>query len=189
MRSRPRRHALEGQGVIVTRARAALRRVAAQFGEITSADDVSVEVRTADGLRLALSYDPGNYIFSRVYNLTIAVDLPADSAVPGDVVLSHRGGSPHYARSGAAAAGPELDALNRELQAHFDGIDLIRSRITGAGGRRRVVLTPMGGSYVWVLIPPVFSATAFPAGEPERILALIRALASWRAGSAAPAAA
>lgn len=190
LRPRARRHALAGQGLIVTRARAALRRVAAQFGEITRADDTSVEVRTSDGLSLTLSYDPGDYVFSRVYNLTVTATLPADSAVPGDLVLSHRNGGSRYARKRASGSGDRaLDALNAAVGERIERVDLLRSEVSGPKGGRTVTLTPLGGAYVWVLIPPVFKATAFPPGEPERMLDLIRALASWRADSVASAAA
>lgn len=186
---RARRHALEGQGLIVNRARAALGRVATQFGEVTRVDHTSVEVRTADGMSLTLSYDPGNYVFSRVYNLTVTATLPAESAVPGDIVLTHRGrGGSRYARKGASGpADRRIDALNAAVSGHLAKIDLLKSETAGPAGARKVTLTPMGGSYVWVLIPPVFKATAFPAGEPERIIDLIRALGAWRAGSAVPA--
>ena len=184
-----RRHALAGDGPIVGRARAALRRVAEQFGEVTSTDRTTVTVRTPEGLVLELSYDPGNYVFSRVYNLTIRAALPASSRVPGGITVSHRDrGGPRF--EGAQAGSRTLDALNREFGAQLGGIDLLRGEVAGAGNDRSVTLTPLGGSFVWVLLPPVFHATAFPAGEPQRIRTLIAALADWEPReAAAPAAA
>ncbi len=170
------RHALAGHGPIVDRARSALRRVAAQFGEITGSTQTDVEVRTTDGIVLRLSYDPGNYVFSRVYNLTITAVLPSDTPIPAGLRLSHR------ARTGAAyvpsrssdVAAPGVEALNRVLRSHLAGIDLHSSTTAMSRGRKTITLSPLGGSFVWVLIPPVFKATAFPPGEPGRILDLIR---------------
>lgn len=182
---RERRHALAGTGPIVDRARRALAAVAAQFGEVTESTQTAVSVRTSGGIPLTLSYDPGNYLFSRVYNLTIAVELPAEGTVPAGLSLSHRdrGGSRLVAANGGS---PGLDALNATLRAHLDGIDLVSLRTERTGDGVTATLTPMGGSFVWVLIPPIFKATAFPSGEPERILGLIRALRSQTPASAAP---
>lgn len=180
---RSRRDALAGEGPIVDRARAALRRTAEQFGAVVDADRTSVAVRTRDGIELTLGYDPGNYIFSRVYNLRLTAELPADTAVPGDLELSHRGaGDPRFVRRGdrrGSPAAPGLDALNERIGTYLGRIDLIKAEISGPKHARRLSLVPMGGSYVWVLIPPVFKATAFPAGEPDRILDLVRSLRTW----------
>jgi len=62
--------------------------------------------------------------------------------------------------------------LNAVAGPHLAKIDMLKSTLAD----RMLTLTPMGGSYVWVLIPPVFKATAFPPGEPDRILELIRAI-------------
>ena len=200
--AKQRKHALAGHGPIVDRARQALRHVAGQFGEVTASTDTSVEVRTEDGIELTLSYDPGNYIFSRVYNLTISVDLPTGSPVPAGLELSHRdragakyvaagsgSGSRSAPGSGSVAPGA-LRRLNEAAAAHLNGIDLHSSRTSVRNGRRSLTLTPLGGSFVWVLIPPVFKATAFPKGEPARILDLIRAIRGLApaTASAAPAA-
>lgn len=190
---RSRRHPLTGNGPIVDRARAALTRTAAQFGEVTGKDQTSVTARTPDGITLTFSYDPGNYVFSRVYNLSITATLPATSAAPARIELSHRDRrGPRFV--GARSGGPSAESLvgiNGALGARLRSIDLISARIEGSGSRadsgsgsRTVTLTPMGGSYVWVLIPPVFKATAFPAGEPERIVDLVRALRDWAPVSA-----
>lgn len=189
---RAKRHALAGEGPIVNRARAALRHVAEQFGTITETDPTTVSVRTPDGIPLVLSYDPGNYVFSRVYNLTITAPLPEDSPIPAGISLSHRErGGARYVRSagapasGGRAASGRLAQLNEALRDHVDGIDLLTSRVSDGGTGRSLTITPMGGSYVWVLIPPVFKATAFPAGEPQRILSLIREFRTWRPREAA----
>lgn len=173
--AKPRRHALAGQGPIVDRARHALRHVAAQFGAITGSTQTSVSVRTHDGIDLTLSYDSGNYIFSRVYNLTIAVDLPAGSTVPAAATLSHRERSgPRYVGAGGDSQG--MHRLNESAAGHLRRIDLHSSTITTRSEVRVLTVTPLGGSFVWVLIPPVFKATAFPQGETERILGLVRAI-------------
>ncbi|MBK0422477.1 hypothetical protein JD292_10380 [Leucobacter sp. CSA2] len=199
--SRQRKHALAGDGPIVGRARASLRRVAEQFGTIEAADRTSVRVRTSEGVPLTLSYSPGNYVFSRVYNLTVTAELPPESEVPAGIEVSHRGrGGAHFiASSGPANTGafgvpggpanssgravdralvasPRLGALNAAVREHLAGIDLVSARITAERGTRSVTITPLGGSFVWVLIPPVFHATAFPAGEPRRIIDLVAAL-------------
>ncbi|MBK0418966.1 hypothetical protein JD276_07950 [Leucobacter sp. CSA1] len=186
-----RKHALAGNGPIVDRARRALRLVAEQFGEVTATTQTTVDVRTPDGIELTLSYDPGNYIFSRVYNLAISTTLPDGSAAPSGVAVSHRdrGGARYVPAAGRATGGPArgggaapsggsgaLRRLNEVAGPLLDGIDLHSSTIATTGGGRTLTVTPLGGSYVWVLIPPVFKATAFPQGEPERILELIRAV-------------
>lgn len=169
-----RRHALAGNGPVVDRARRALRMVAEQFGTVTGKDQTTVDVRTADGIELTLSYDPGNYVFSRVYNLTISTRLPEGSTAPNDVKLVHRGqrGGRFVVDRGTGPAQSLLDRLNEVAGPHLAGVDMISSSISA----RTLTLTPMGGSYVWVLIPPVFKATAFPPGEPDRLLAYIRAI-------------
>ena len=63
-------------------------------------------------------------------------------------------------------------------------VDLVSARVSGPRATRTLTLTPLGGSYVWVLIPPVFKATAFPAGEPERLLEIARTLRDWSPVSA-----
>lgn len=189
--ARQRKHALAGRGPIVDRARQALRIVAGRFGEVVTSTETSVEVRTEDGIELTLSYDPGNYIFSRVYNLTISADLPAGSPVPAGLELSHReraGAKYVAARSGSGSASPVvLRRLNEAAAPHLKGIDLHSSKTSVRNGGRSLTVIPLGGSFVWVLIPPVFKATAFPQGEPARILDLIRAVRGL--APAAPAAA
>jgi len=176
---RERRHPLAGNGPIVDRARRALRFTAEQFGEVRRSDRTTVEVRTSDGLDLVLSYDPGNFIFSRVYAFTVSARLPSDSGVPGGVKLVHRGSQPggtFVPDRGAAPDYRALARLNAAAAPHLAKIDMVRGTVSGVGGARTLTLSPMGGAYVWVLIPPVFKATAFPPGEPDRILSLIRAV-------------
>lgn len=179
---RARRDPLASEGVIVNRARAALKMTAQQFGTIIDSDQTSVTVRTDGGLRLTLRYDGGNYIFSRVYNLRISTTLPADTLVPADVEITHRGKAGiRFARTRSSAVAPEVvpspavEELNRRVHPLLQGIDVVSGRVTGPKHSREISLVPMGGSYVWVLIPPVFKATAFPAGEPERIIKLLQA--------------
>ncbi|MDI6023323.1 hypothetical protein QBL02_07170 [Leucobacter sp. UT-8R-CII-1-4] len=175
-RSRARKDALAGEGPIVNRARAALKHTAAGFGTITSSDQTSVTVRSDDGIQLKLSYNPGNYIFSRVYNLKITTILPEGTQVPGNIELSFRekGAAKFFPKKQGSiprpAAGPRLNALNSRLSTQLAKIDLLESSVEG----RSLSLVPMGGSFVWVLIPPIFKATAFPAGEVDRLLELIR---------------
>lgn len=188
--SRSRREALAGNGPIVDRARAALKHTAAQFGTVTGTDQTSVSVRTACGIPLTLSYNPGNYIFSRVYNLRISVSLPADTRVPSGIELSFaEKGAVKYRpkKSGQSrpAPGPRLNALNARIGDQLARIDLIESAVEG----RTLSIVPMGGSYVWVLIPPVFKATAFPAGEVARIIDLIRSFRDPSIAEAKPVAA
>jgi len=180
-----RKHALAGNGPIVDRARDALRRVAPQFGNVIEATQTSVTVRTGDGIELSLSYDPGNFVFSRVYNLTISTALPAGSGAPSGVRISHkdRAGS-RYIKEGAGAETAAVDRLNLAARPHLGGIDVLSSAISARNGERIFTVTPLGGSYVWVLIPPVFKATALPPGEPDRILALIRAVRGLEAATA-----
>lgn len=174
-----RRHALAGNGLIVNRARRALHFVAEQFGEITGASQTEVRVRTSDGIELTLSYNPGNYVFSRVYNLTITAALPDDSKAPSAVKVSFKGrDGAHYVRNDGAQDSAALRSLNDRVRPLLADIDVYASDITKTGGVRRITITPFGGSFVWVLIPPVFKATTFPQGEPERILGLIRAVRS-----------
>lgn len=183
--TKERKHALAGNGPIVDRARDALHRVALQFGNVIGTTQTSVAVRTTDGIELSLSYDPGNFVFSRVYNLTISTVLPTGSWAPSGVRISHKDrGGPRYIKEGADAATAAVDRLNTAARPHLDGIDVLSSAITTRDGKRIFTMTPLGGSYVWVLIPPVFKATALPPGEPDRILALIRAVRGLEAATA-----
>lgn len=181
--ARVRKHPLAGSGPIVDRARAALARTATEFGEVIASDQTTVTARTADGVDVTLSYEGGNFVFSRVYNLTLSVALPAESDVPTGLKLSHRARSgPQFVRAAAAAGGAlasRLAALHRSVGDKLRDVDLVAATVSGPRTSRTLTLTPMGGSYVWVLIPPVFKATAFPAGEPERLLDIVRALRNW----------
>lgn len=178
---RARKHALAGDGPIVSRARAALRRAAEQFGRIESVSRTEAVVRTDDGIRVTLSYDPGNYVFSRVYNLTVSAELPAESAVPANIEVTHRGrAGARFVAKGNHATPARLTELNSAVAGSLAGVDLVSARVTAQRGIRAVTVTPLGGSFVWVLLPPVFHATAFPAGEPARILDLIRELRGWQ---------
>lgn len=175
-----RKHALAGSGPIVDRARAGLRRVSEQFGEPTRTTDTAVEVTTAEGLDLILSYQPGNYLFSRVYNLTISTVLPTASPVPTDIKVSFRGpNSPRFIPGSGFSQGPELDRLNEVVSPQLAEIDLVSSAVVAKGSGNVLSVTPMGGSFVWILIPPVFKATAFPAGETDRIIRLCHTFKSF----------
>ena len=194
---RARRDPLAREGVIVNRARAALKFTAQQFGTLIDSDQTSVTVRTEDGLRLKLGYDGGNYIFSRVYNLRVSATLPAGTPVPADLEITHRGKagirfsrrSATVGTSGASAetASPAVNELNRRVQPLLREIDIVSGRVSGPKHKREISLVPMGGSFVWVLIPPVFKATAFPAGEPGRIIELLKSLHDWCPSGAAAA--
>ncbi len=175
-RSRTLRNPLAGNGLIASRARAALKRTATEFGEVVSSDQVSVTVRTADGTPLRLSYALGNYIFSRVYNLEITVRIP--DTIRAGLSLSFKNRSaPQLVVKKSVDRG--LEDLNQAVESHLAAVDLLATRTGGSAGSRAVTLTPMGGAFVWVLIPPIFKATAFPPGEPEQILDLVRALRTY----------
>lgn len=184
------KHALAGRGPIVDRARRALQRVAEQFGEVTSTGDTEVHVCTASGIDLTLSYNPGNYVFSRVYNLTVKAHLPESSEVPAGLKLSFARGETKFvtansAHTSTSKASEVLDRLNARVTSKLNSIDLHSGSVKTAsaskkGERKSVTIVPLGGSFVWVLIPPVFHATAFPQGEPERIISLIETLATWK---------
>ncbi|RBP62959.1 hypothetical protein DFO66_11263 [Brevibacterium sanguinis] len=175
------RNTLDGDGPIVERARQALALVAGQFGEITDRGRARMRVATADDTELVFEYESGNYIFSRVYNLRITTNLPAGSAVPAGIEVSYRGkDGPGFVTTSTGASTSAMDPtaladLNSIVRDHLRGIDLLSAQVVAEAGRRVLHLTPMGGSFVWVLIPPVFKATAFPPGEVDRILSLVRA--------------
>ncbi|WGW10590.1 hypothetical protein LWF01_10615 [Saxibacter everestensis] len=199
---KPRKNALEGDGPIVDRARQALHQIAAQFGEVSHRGRTRALVTTSDGIDLVLEYEPGNYVFSRVYNLRIKTTLPSDTAVPAGLGVSYRGADAPAFVSEAGLGKPRgevrapvaertaptavIDALNTIVRDHLRGVDLVSSRVEIEGGRRVLHLTPMGGSFVWVLIPPIFKATAFPSGEPGRILELVRALRGFTIAATTP---
>lgn len=181
-RPRPPKHPLAGEGPIVNRARRALQHTAGAFGIVSEISQTEVTVITPDGLTLTLSYDPGNYVFSRVYGFTISASVPADSVAPEGVKLSHRGvprGGTFVAARGASPSERALAALNVVAETHLATTDLVRASITGSRSTgRTLTLSPMGGAFVWVLIPPVFKATAFPEGEPARLVELVKAVCS-----------
>lgn len=182
-----RRLALAGQGPIVDRARSALHQIATQFGTPEALGTQSASVRTRDGLHLELGYEPGNYVFSRVYNLRMSIDLPASSPLVAGTVLQHHHRLTSSYTHPASTAQNALQALNTAVGAHLKQVDLLSSRIEpGPDGHLKLELTPLGGSFVWVLIPPIFKATAFPSGEPARLLDLIRAVLSLSVDSPTP---
>lgn len=175
---RPNTRILQGEGPIADRARTALHSVASQFGKVIESTKSTVSVVVSDGTRLDLSYECGNFVFSRVYNLKIVTDLPDSSPAPINLRLSFKHkGEPRFVGSANAANRSEIDGFNRSISDHLRGIDLAAStvRLTAAG-HKRLTLTPLGGSFVWVLIPPVFKPIAFPPGEIERIVNLIVAV-------------
>ncbi|WP_309131169.1 hypothetical protein [Brevibacterium sp.] len=201
--SKPQKNALDGDGPIVDRARQALYRVAAQFGEVTDRERTQATVTTPDGLELVFAYDNGNYIFSRVYNLSISTVLPMGTEVQAGTEVAFKGsagpafvpaktaGGLAVARTATTTASSATTTsamadLNAVAGDHLRGIDLLSAQVRSQAGRRVLHLTPMGGSFVWVLIPPVFKATAFPPGEPGRILELIRALRGFSTSATTP---
>lgn len=179
---RPKRHALTGNGPIVHRARLALRDVAPLFGEVRETDDTAVVVTTPAGARVTLTYLPGNYVFSRVYNLDVSIELPEESPIPVGVKLVHRGrgGSVFAGGTGDAAAERAAAALTRSTARAIASIDTLTAQVDADGEARRFHLTPLGGSFVWVFIPPIGTWTRFPEGEPARIVALLERIAGFR---------
>lgn len=178
--SRARVSPLTKEGPIVDRARSALKTTAAKFGAISSVTRTSVTVQGPEGYLLEMSYDLGNFLFSRVYNLTITSVLPVDSRVPDGLQLNFKDrAGPRYVHRNDRVADPAIDELNASLGSLLQEIDLAGSAVESDNGTKRLTLSPLGGSFVWVLIPPVFTPTAFPAGEPERILELITTMRSF----------
>lgn len=160
---------LEKDGPIVTRARASLQRVAAEFGKIKAKNNSQVTVLTEDGITLRLSYEYGNYLFSRVYNLAISVDLPQDTPIPAGLRLSHRGGGRPTFRSVSGTGTSTAERLVERVGDDLARIDLANAQTRAHQNGVRMTLTPLGGAFVWVLLPPVFKTIAFPAGEIDRI--------------------
>lgn len=182
-----RRNPLVGRGPIVDRARLGLGRVAEQFGTVTHKNLTHVKVKTDDGMDLTMTFEPGNYIFSRVYNLVVQARLPIAPELPTRMVLSHKtdNGPRFLAKSASSTSvssetSAALKQFNDYLRPHFDSVDLLRSEILVRGDVATITVTPIGGAYVWVFIPPIFHVTAFPEGEPGRIRKLISAIGRWR---------
>lgn len=181
-----RKNALAGRGPIVDRARQGLYKIAGQFGTITKKTDTQAFVTTDDGLDLVLAYDMGNYLFSRVYNLTITANVPVDRGLPHNLVLSHKSKEGPFLEPAKGAgmitetSQRNLDAFNKDLLVRLKSIDLLKLDISIKDDASRITVIPIGGSFVWVFIPPIFQPTSFPQGEQKRIIELVRAISSWR---------
>jgi hypothetical protein len=174
---------LEKDGPIVSRARASLLRVATEFGQVTAKNGSQVTVRTDNGLTLRLSYEYGNYLFSRVYNLAVSVDLPKGSPIPSGLRLSHRKAEGPRFRSASAEGTAAAVQLERSIGKELAEIDLASATTHTSEGTVRLTLTPLGGAFVWVLLPPVFKTIAFPAGEIERIESVLSIASAMTAHS------
>jgi hypothetical protein len=169
-------HPLSKSGPINNRARKNLTAVAAQFGEVIETNASSVRVKTRDHKLLTLSYEQGNFIFSRVYNLTIRYDLPEDSSTPSDIFLKFSGKQPHFVQKADRKA--DLSRLNAAVAEMLQTVDLHSAYVRERHGHKELTVVPLGGAFVWVLIPPVFKNIAFPQGEPKRLMRLVDRLAS-----------
>lgn len=200
-------------GPLQARAQRSLLTVAKQFGDVASdavpevGSGLSVDVTAAGGDwgdALRLSYGKGDFIFSRVYDLTISgtVQRPSralcgpaagdgDSRVALPLELSFtRHGSRLVPSTGAAsadsaaAAGRSAQRINRRLQPLLREVDLKSLSITDASdGRCRIDLVPLGGAYVWILVPPVSMTVRFPPGEPARLLHIMSTIRAVLRGS------
>jgi len=136
-------------------------------------------------LDLALRLRPEGRVFGGNWGLELSSAEPVLPATRGGLRARGRGvvrmqGVRFRARRGDDAASrlaAELSAdagLAKALaEVHFE-----RVAVEPAG---RPVIRHMGGSVVWVLIPPVVRTTPLPAGQPE---AMVRALDEFaRAGA------
>lgn len=172
--SRSASPAMRKGGPIADRARVALRTVAEQFGRVEQMTKTAVSVDTGEGFNLNLHYELGNFLFSRVYNLQITSALPDTVSFSRDLSLSYRGSvSPRFIGKASAVHEEETAKLNDVVRPLLSSIDLASANVDTVGGASKLTLSPLGGSFVWVLIPPIFKVTAFPTGEPARIINLI----------------
>jgi hypothetical protein len=138
----------------------------------------SVLLAAPEGERdLALRLRPEGRVFGGNWGLELSTAEPVLAATSGGLRARGRGvvrmrGVRFRARGGDEAGSrlaAELSAdagLGKALaEVHFE-----RLAVEPAG---RPVIRHMGGSVVWVLIPPVVRTTPLPAGQPE---AVVRAL-------------
>jgi Protein of unknown function (DUF3156) len=129
------------------------------------------------GRDLALRLRPEGRVFGGNWGLELSTAEPVVAATSGGLRARGRGvvrmqGVKFRANRGdqdASRLAAELSAdagLGKALaEVHFE-----RLAVDPAG---RPVIRHMGGSVVWVLIPPVVRTTPLPAGQPE---AMVRAL-------------
>ncbi|WP_291280255.1 hypothetical protein [Galactobacter sp.] len=185
LRRSKNKNPLESDGPVVNRARASLFSVAKLLGRVRKQGTTSVVVTTDHGLDLTLNYAHNNYLLSRVYNLEISLDLPLDGLPPG-LKLSYAGGQGPRFGGTSELSRRAAGQLNDVIADDFRGIDILNARTTRHEGGVRLTLTPMGGAFVWVLLPPVFKTIAFPPGEIGRIQDLFRRINRLAASQLSP---
>jgi len=145
----------------------------------------SVVLAAPEGGRdLALRLQPEGRVFGGNWGLEVSTTEPVLPATGRGLSARGRGvvrmqGVRFRARGGEEAASrlaAELSA-DAELGKALSEVHFERIRVEPDG---RAMIRHMGGSVVWVLVPPVVRATPLPAGQPE---AMVRALAEFaRAG-------
>jgi Protein of unknown function (DUF3156) len=137
------------------------------------------------GQDLALRLRPQGRVFGGNWGLELSTAEPVLPATSRGLTARGRGvvrmqGVKFRARGGDEAASrlaAELSA-DAELGKALAEIHFERLAVEPDG---RPVIRHMGGSVVWLLIPPLVRATPLPAGQPE---AMVRALDEFaRAGS------
>lgn len=182
-------------GPLHRRARRSLLEVASQFGTVfdehTDAQDsetntdLAVMVHVTRGRRhgpITLSYGKADYLFSRVYDLkVIGYGEWGGPPTPLRVKFSRDGGhfevGPRVPPEHAARARTMAATLERNFAANLASVDLKSVEIVNAGdGQFKVELVPLGGAYVWLLVPPVSYSVRFPDGEQGRLLELMRGI-------------
>ena len=137
------------------------------------------------GLDLALRLGPEGRVFGGNWGLELSTAEPVLTATTGGLRARGRGvvrmqGVRFRARRGDDAGARLAATLSADTglgkalgEVHFE-----RLAVKPDG---RPVIRHMGGSVVWVLIPPVVRTTPLPAGQPE---AMVRALDEFaRAGA------
>jgi uncharacterized protein DUF3156 len=138
----------------------------------------SVVLAAPEGGRdLALRLRPEGRVFGGNWGLELSTAEPVLAATSGGLSARGRGvvrmqGVRFRARGGDEAASrlaAELSA-DAELGKALGEVHFERLAVEPDG---RPVIRHMGGSVVWLLIPPVARTTPLPAGQPE---ALVRAL-------------
>jgi len=134
---------------------------------------------------LALRLRPEGRVFGGNWGLELSTAQPVLPATSHGLTARGRGvvrmqGVKFRARGGDEAGARLADQLSAE-DALAEALEEVHFERLAVDPEGRPVIRHMGGSVVWVLIPPIVRTTPLPAGQPE---AMVRAVDEFaRAGA------
>lgn len=163
-------------GFIDSRAALALPTIAMEFGTVLSHDGLEVRVKPHAGSLdvITLRLTQGNFIWSRVYDL----EIEYSSSGRGrnlDVKFTKGKAIIHPRKNASSTEQLHASTAQSALSPLMDAVDLKSMTMRTDGATRTTKITPLGGAYLWILLPPISYWVRFPQGEPARLLSLLEA--------------